>query len=144
VSGVLGGERLAVMEAEYTEAGNGHGNPPPLVMPSKSYRLTARTKQVALEGDFAGVVVTMRTNAPVGEYLALIKLSNGVNENKLDAVFGEVIERLPRLIAAWNLEDESGHPVPITPEGIRDNVPMDLLMALMGKMGGGETVPKSS
>lgn len=142
MSGIFGGERLAVMEAEYSEQTNGHGTPPPLVLPSNGYRIVPRERQVFLEGEFAGVVATMRANAPIGEFLALTELGSGLSESDMSRAFAEVINRLPRLIISWNLQDEAGEPVPVTPEAIRAHVPLDLLMALMGKMGGGETVPK--
>jgi len=142
MSGYLGGEGLALMEVEHSEQTNGHGTPPPLVFPANGFRIKPRERQVFLDGEFAGVVATMRANAPIGEFLALTELGAGISESDMSRAFAEVINRLPRLIISWNLQDEAGEPVPVTPEAIRAHVPLDLLMALLGKMGGGEPVPK--
>jgi hypothetical protein len=145
VSGFYGGERLAVMEAEYIEQTNGHGTPPPLPANTgpQLFRLVKRTRGVVLDGEYEGLIATIRTNVPVGELLNLLEASAGGDEASTTRAFAEMVNHLPTFILSWNLGDEDGNPVPITPEGIRANVPGDLLMMLVGKMAEGPTVPKS-
>ncbi len=82
-------------------------------------RMPVRTAVLALDGDYAGFAVTVRLNAPFGVFR---QLASGQE--------GDMVEALSRLIVDWNLSDEEGTPIPLTPEGI-DAVPIDLLKLIM-------------
>ena len=140
MSAYHGGERLALMEAEREEPTNGHTAPPPLVLPGKA-RMPVKTRTVFLEGDYAGFSATIRTNAPFGLFLTLSELQAGDDNLAGVRAFGELIRLLPQLVLAWDVCDEDGNPIPCDADGFR-RVPAELLMALVGKLGDGETVPK--
>lgn len=140
MSAILGGERVVYMDAEHEQVGNGHGTPPPLILPGK-VRMPVKTRTVFLDGDYAGFSATIRTNAPFGLFLTISELQAG--EDSLGGVraFGELIRILPKLVIAWDVCDEDGVAIPCDERGFRA-VPAELLMALIGKLGEGATVPK--
>jgi hypothetical protein len=140
MSGVFGGERLALMEPDTDGQTNGHTAPPPLVLPGKA-RMPVKTRTVHLDGDYAGFSATIRTNAPFGLFLTLSELQAGDDNLAGVRAFGELIRLLPQLVLAWDVCDEEGNPIPCDAQGFRQ-VPAELLMALVGKLGEGETVPK--
>jgi hypothetical protein len=142
MSAILGGERVVYMDAEHEQQGNGHGTPPPLVLPGKA-RMPIKTRIVHLEDDYAGFSATIRTNAPFGLFLTLSELQAGGDDNMAGVrAFGELIRILPSLVIAWDVCDEEGNAIPCNADGFRA-VPAELLMALIGKLGAGETVPKA-
>ena len=143
MSAILGGERVVYMDAEHEQPGNGHGTPPPLILPGK-VRMPVKTRTVFLDGDYAGFSATIRTNAPFGLFLTLSELQAGGDDNMAGVrAFGELIRLLPQLVLSWNVCDEEGVAIPCDADGMRQ-VPAELLMALVGKLGGGEgeTIPK--
>lgn len=139
MSGIYG-EGLALMESEHDTGGNGHGTPPPLTLPGKA-RMPVKTRVVHLDGDYAGFSATIRTNAPFGLFLTLSELQAGDDNLAGVRAFGELIRLLPQLVLSWDVCDEGGEPIPCDEGGFR-RVPAELLMALVGKLGDGETVPK--
>lgn len=141
MSGYYGGERLAVMEADHIEQTNGHGTPPPLIVPGR-VRMPVKTRTVYLDGDYAGFSAVVRTNAPFGIFLAMSEMQAGGDEMAGVRAFGELIRLLPQLVLSWDVCDEEGQPIPCDADGMR-RVPAELLMSLVGSLGGGETVPKS-
>lgn len=140
MSATYGGERLALMEPDEQQQGNGHGSPPPLIVPGK-VRMPVKTRTVYLDGDYAGFSATIRTNAPFGLFLTLSELQAGDDNLAGVRAFGELIRLLPQLVLAWDVCDEDGNAIPCDAQGFR-RVPAELLMALVGKLGDGETVPK--
>jgi hypothetical protein len=115
-------------------------SPPPLVIPGKA-KMPVKTRVVHLDGDYAGFSATIRTNAPFGLFLTLSELQAGEDSMAGVRAFGELIRLLPQLVLSWDVCDEDGHAIPCDEGGFR-RVPAELLMALVGKLGDGETVPK--
>ena len=68
-----------------------------------------RTIEVALDGDYAGWVATMRTNHKYG---TLMDLSGGDQATQLAA--------MAAIFIAWNWVDEDGNELPQPPEGLRE------------------------
>ena len=94
--------------------------------------MPVRTSVLALDGDYAGFLVTIRLNAPFGVFR---QLASGQE--------GDMVAALSRLIVDWNLSDENGAPLPLTPEGI-DAVPVDLLKLIMDGVTEAVRFPKES
>lgn len=108
--------------------------------PTPLRRMPVKTRRVDLDGEYAGWWAVLRTNAPFGLYLALTELQAAGDDGA--RAFARLAELLPTLITAWNFVDEEGAPIPCDAAGLR-RIPTDLLMALVGKLGEGETVPKA-
>jgi hypothetical protein len=143
MSGVFGGERLALMEPDTDGQTNGHGTPPPLPSLTKR-RMPVRTKRVDLDGDYEGWWAEVRTNAPFGVFLNMMEMLSGGDDTdnvKVARAMGELIASLPTLVRNWNFVDEEGDPLPCDINGMR-RIPQDLLLVLLTAMQKDETVPK--
>lgn len=111
---------------------------PTLVLPNGVRRMPVKTRRVDLDGEYEGWWAVLRVNAPFGLFLALSELQSG--EDGVQA-FAALADLLPKLITEWNFVDEAGEPIPCDKDGMR-RIPTDLLMSLVGKLGGGDAVPK--
>lgn len=80
-----------------------------------------RTVEVALDGDYAGWVATMRTNHTYG---TLMDLSAGNQATQMAA--------MAFVFVAWNWVDEHGAPIPQPPDGLR-NADSDAVAQAMEK-----------
>lgn len=132
MSALLGGEYDGRDEYHITPAA-------PSAPPTPIRRMPVKTRRVDLDGEFEGWWAVLRTNAPFGLFLALSELQ-GAGEDGVQA-FAALADLLPKLITEWNFVDEAGEPIPCDKDGMR-RIPTDLLMSLVGKLGGGDAVPK--
>lgn len=63
--------------------------------------------------DLEGLEVTLR-RLPLGPYLELTGLGGESERNSVS----EMIREFSKALISWNLEDETGEPVPATPEAV--------------------------
>lgn len=130
---------------EYRASGEAPAHLIPLPAPSAANgprRMPVKTRRVALDGEYAGWWVTVRTNAPFGLFLSMTQL-NTSSEADQSAALVTMVELLPKMIHSWNFVDEDGLDLPCDMAGMRA-LPMDLINQLFAAIGEGETVPKGS
>jgi hypothetical protein len=105
-----------------------HGPPPPPAPPR--FRLRPPLYQtVHLTGPFAGAELTMLLNPGMG-LVAMLQTTTGL------------CARLHELVQAWNLEDQDGQPLPVSPAGVAQLEPA-LSAAIMTAWGEAREVSKS-
>lgn len=140
MSGILGGEGLAMLEHEtITFPRNGHQTgESPIIR-----RMPVKTRRVDLDGDFVGWWAKVRTNAPFGLFLKLTNMGGNFGEDSTKAAnaMGELLALLPQLVSEWNFVDTEGEPLPCDATGMQQ-LPMELINALFGAISAGEPVPK--
>lgn len=100
-------------------------------------RMPIKTKQVELDGDYAGWTLRARTNMPIGTLLEMTSL-----DDKGMAGFERVIALLPELIVSWNFVDTQAQPLPCDISGVRQ-LPQDLLMQVLQKITSADTADAS-
>lgn len=83
-------------------------------------RMPIRTATIALDGDYAGWTVRMRTNPPLSAF-----------EQFTSGSFRQIREALTTLLLDWNFVDEDGAPLPL--DGGVEHLPVDLLEQLIDK-----------
>lgn len=102
-------------------------------------RMPVKTKEIDLDGEWAGWKFTVKRNAPLDVLLRIEDLKTDT------ANLGGLIDVLPEIVIRWNFVDEAGEPLPLTPAGMRQ-LPMDLFQAVMEAFGAvaneAVTVPK--
>ena len=103
------------MEAEYdtTGQGNGHGNPPPLVLPQASAtgigRIPKKVATIDFTNGYEGLWARVHVN-PWRRFMDIFRASEG------EAVYPLLAE----LVSGWNLLDDDWRPLSITAECISD------------------------
>ena len=90
-------------------------------MSAEVRKLPVRTTRVDLDGDYAGYWATMRLNP---RRSTIDGLSSGETRPACEA--------LAKLIVAWNVTDEEGRPLEVTPDEVYD-LPDEMLAIVIRK-----------
>jgi len=85
-------------------------------------RLPIKTKEIELNGDYAGWTLTVRTNPPIS---AFGHIASGE--------FDRIVLGLSRIVRVWNFVDENGDPLEAPSQETIGELPLDLLTAIANK-----------
>lgn len=83
-----------------------------------------KKKVLALTGDYAGAEITVRLNVPLEVFLEAEKVQRSHDWSGFLDYFVE------HVIREWNIDDNTGKPIPVSKEGLAQ-VPIDFLMAVI-------------
>lgn len=103
------------------------------------YRVEPKIYRLRFEAEsYDGLVVRARS-VPMSVFLRLTKLKESLDttgNNVSDSIesFNEMMDSFSKAIVSWNVEDESGDPVPCTPENVMSqdaDFVLDIMLAWM-------------
>lgn len=83
-----------------------------------------RTYVLQFEGAMEGAYVKLRAT-PVGVAMAL-RIGSSADGD-------EILELLAKYVSDWNFEDETGEPLPITVEAIKENLEVPMIAKIVGE-----------
>lgn len=100
-------------------------------------KMPIRTKEIALNGDWAGWTFTGRTNPTMS-----------VLDNLISGNYGRIIEALDQLVIGWNFVDEQGEPLDLaearkdgTSRALMGRLTLDLAMEMTRALSDAITTP---
>lgn len=79
-------------------------------------KMPIRSKEITLNGDWAGWTFTGRTNP------TMATLDDLISGN-----YGRIIDALDKLVSSWNFVDEEGQPLPDLAEARKDGTSRELM-----------------
>lgn len=96
-------------------------------------QIVKRTKRVEFSGDYEGFEAVVWVNPPMK---VLDQMQSGISK--------EIYDGICSLVILWNFRDEQGNPIEISPAGVRDSVPVDLVIKIVEIVSSEITSPKAT
>ena len=102
-------------------------------MPIRISELRKETRQVDIEWDGETVKVEYRPGAVTAQMqMAAASMANiGNDPQRVVESLGDYVQAMARLIATWDILDDDGQPLPVTPELV-EALPLPFVYAVFG------------
>lgn len=85
-------------------------------MPVEKRKMPIRTREITLNGDWAGWIFTGRTNPTMSTL-----------DDLISGNYGRIIDALDKLVFSWNFVDEEGQPLPDLTEARKGGTSRELM-----------------